>query len=584
MHSESAQIVNLESSPADAIASSREYVQLVAERLKAAAARPYQILVVDDEPVMVEMTVNLLRNPDYAFSRAGDGSEAVELVDNTSVELIICDIRMPNMLGTEFVARLRRKNIFTPVIFITGYAQYDLIAEAIRLQPFGFLEKPFEADTLRKLVRRAHQEYLHECERELQARVLSELVDEKTRELAFRTERLMAEQQLLQGIISQATFGLLAVDSSGYLHLFNEYASSRAMPSAGSGISYHGRHLRDLIQADLRSGFLTMFEQAIQSAQLQEQIFQLDNAQQTLDVIAYPITFRQEVTAVVFVIHDITKQEVMQRHLVQTAKLASIGELAAGVAHEINNPIGFVTSNVNTLSSYWSTVERFLKLTDAADGVDTIPVNQLVQARRDLDIDYIRNDIPALLQETSDGLSRVAKIVSDLKTFARADNQQPEVGDVVAIIEDSLNLCRNVIKYNLEVVRDYGATPSILCYPTQLTQVFTNLIVNAAHATVDRGRLYVSISSDASDLIVRLRDTGTGIAPEVLPRIFDPFFTTKEPGKGTGMGLSISYGIIERHGGKIFVESELGKGTEFTIKLPLKGAIGPAVAEGRSAP
>ncbi len=553
----------------------QELRQLIDERMQMLNSQPYHILVVDDEPAMSEMVAQLLKSEPYIFVKASDGIRALEVLETQGVQLILSDIRMPNMHGTEFVETIRSRDNETPVIFMTAYADQDTLLKAIRLQPLGFIEKPFDVKALRMLVSRAYKEHIRESAREMQALVLTELVEQKTRDISFRTDLLMAEQRLLQGIISQATFGIIAVDTNANVHLVNDYAIKRTMQSGVQSANCCGQHLAGLLSSDLESGFMQMFTFALTKSDRQERSFQCSVCDQALQVVAYPITFRSEVTAIVFVVHDITNQENLQRRLVQSAKLASIGELAAGVAHEINNPIGFVTSNISTLGEYWQKLENYFGFISSPESLCGMELDAVMaKARDEYDLDYIREDVPALLTETSDGLSRVAKIVSDLKTFARADNPHPELGDLIVIIEDSLNLCRNVTKYNLEIERDFGTVPLILCYPAQLVQVFTNLIVNAAHATLTKGKLYISADSDAQEINVRFRDTGTGIAPDVLPRIFDPFFTTKDPGKGTGMGLSISYGIVQRHGGTISVNSIVGEGTEFIVKLPIQSANG----------
>jgi two-component system NtrC family sensor kinase len=260
----------------------------------------------------------------------------------------------------------------------------------------------------------------------------------------------------------------------------------------------------------------------------------------------------------------------LQKKLLQTAKLASIGELAAGVAHEINNPLGFVTSNCNTLSEYfdssmkyWSTLEQLSKESPAS-----LP-EKVTTLREQFEIDFIEEDGKSLLKETLEGLERVSNIVVDLKSFARVDKQESEKAGINKLIEDALNLVRNETKYKLQIATDLPELPDIDCYPSQLVQVFTNLFINASHATDEKGTLNISTANRGNHIIIKVADTGKGIPESILPRIFDPFFTTKEPGKGTGMGLSISYGIIEKHGGSITAESKVGQGTTFTIKLPV---------------
>ena len=263
-----------------------------------------------------------------------------------------------------------------------------------------------------------------------------------------------------------------------------------------------------------------------------------------------------------------------QSKLIQSEKLASIGQLAAGVAHEINNPIGFIFSNFGTLEQYLEDLFQMLDAYEQAEASvsDSAALARIRSLKADLDIDYLKEDIPNLMRESRDGIQRVRKIVQDLKDFSRVDARQEwESVDLHAGIDSTLNIVNNEIKYKADVVKHYGALPEVQCLPSELNQVFMNLLVNAAHAiTAERGTITISTGVDGPNVWVEVADTGAGIAQENLKRIFDPFFTTKPVGKGTGLGLSLSYGIVQKHSGRMEVHSELGVGTRFRITLPIK--------------
>ena len=263
-----------------------------------------------------------------------------------------------------------------------------------------------------------------------------------------------------------------------------------------------------------------------------------------------------------------------QSKLIQSEKLASIGQLAAGVAHEINNPIGFIFSNFGTLEQYLEDLFQMLDAYEQAEASvsDSAALARIRSLKADLDIDYLKEDIPNLMRESRDGIQRVRKIVQDLKDFSRVDARQEwESVDLHAGIDSTLNIVNNEIKYKADVVKHYGALPEVQCLPSELNQVFMNLLVNAAHAiTAERGTITISTGVDGPNVWVEVADTGAGIAQENLKRIFDPFFTTKPVGKGTGLGLSLSYGIVQKHSGRMEVHSELGVGTRFKITLPIK--------------
>ncbi|GAB1393299.1 hypothetical protein MASR1M60_14620 [Rhodocyclaceae bacterium] len=265
--------------------------------------------------------------------------------------------------------------------------------------------------------------------------------------------------------------------------------------------------------------------------------------------------------------------EAMQGQLLQSEKMASIGQLAAGVAHELNNPIGFVSSNLGTLESY---VQDLFTILDAYAAVDTAalpPCPELVQAqklKRNKDYDFLCTDLVQLLAESRDGLSRVAKIIRDLKDFSRAGEVVMQWANLHQGLESTLNVVWNELKYKCTVKKEFGELPDIWCEPSQLNQVFMNLLVNAGHAITEQGEITIRTGRTDKEVFVAISDTGSGIAPEHLNSIFDPFFTTKPVGKGTGLGLSLSYGIVQKHGGRIEVESTLGQGSTFTVWLPVE--------------
>jgi two-component system NtrC family sensor kinase len=262
-----------------------------------------------------------------------------------------------------------------------------------------------------------------------------------------------------------------------------------------------------------------------------------------------------------------------QSQFVHQEKMASIGQLAAGVAHEINNPIGFVTSNLGTLRKYLVRVEEFLQrqaelFPREADDDRSI---RLAEIRRQLKIDLIFQDLPALLAESLDGVERVRKIVQNLKSFSRVDQSDYSLADINQCLDDTLNIIWNELKYRCTLKKEYGNLPRTRCYPQQLNQVFMNLLVNAAQAIEDQGEIVITTRASETEILITIADSGSGIPPENLSRIFEPFFTTKEVGKGTGLGLSITYDIVtKKHGGKIEVASEEGRGTTFSVALPLK--------------
>lgn len=261
-----------------------------------------------------------------------------------------------------------------------------------------------------------------------------------------------------------------------------------------------------------------------------------------------------------------------QNQLLQSEKMASIGQLAAGVAHEINNPIGYVASNISSLEGYLKNVFGLIDLYQAAETLVTDPqvVAELRAMRRRISLDFLREDIAQLMSETRDGIQRVKKIIQDLKDFSHVSSDHFELADIHRGMDSTLNIVHNELKYKASVVKEYGDLPPVECLPAQLNQVFMNLLVNASHAIGERGQINIRSGVEGQEAWIEIRDNGCGIPPENLSRIFDAFFTTKPVGKGTGLGLSLSYSIIKKHHGRIEVDSALGHGTTFRLWLPLR--------------
>ena len=265
--------------------------------------------------------------------------------------------------------------------------------------------------------------------------------------------------------------------------------------------------------------------------------------------------------------NDELKQSESQ--LVQSEKMASIGVLASGVAHEINNPIGFIKSNLSMLRDYFVDIEKYyhtslLNLTN-----ETQRAIQQDLAKKH-DIEFFLKDIPPLLESSIGGVERVTEIVQSLKTFARIDLPDKSIVDINEGLNATLNMVWNELKFNCKIHVDLKPLPRIFAYPGKLNQVFMNLLINAGQSIDDKGDIYVRTYVKNNDIVVEVKDTGCGINPEHLSQIFTPFYTTKAIGEGTGLGLSISHQIIEQHDGRLDVVSTLGEGSCFSLYLPIR--------------
>lgn len=266
-----------------------------------------------------------------------------------------------------------------------------------------------------------------------------------------------------------------------------------------------------------------------------------------------------------------------QEQLLQSEKMASIGQLAAGVAHEINNPIGYVHSNLGTLREYVASLFAMIEAygTAIASPDPAAHRDELRAQREKLDIDFILGDLPQLLDESREGIERVTRIVQDLKEFSHVGrNETMRPADLVKGLESTLNIVWNDLKYKAKVEKIYGDMPAVECHASEINQVFMNLLINAGQAIAERGVITLACGVDGEEAWVSVADTGCGIPEETLGRIFDPFYTTKPIGRGTGLGLAISYRIVEKHHGRIEVESTVGQGTTFRVVLPVRQPAG----------
>ncbi len=387
------------------------------------------ILVIDDEPDIRNMVKIFLEEDGYEAVTAEDGIKGMELFREIQPEIVITDIKMPVMLGTEVLAKVKGLRPETEVIVITGHGEVKLAIQALQNDASDFIQKPFGYDVLSLAVKRAY-------------------------------EKIKVRETLAQ-------------------------------------------------------------------AQVQ---------------------------------------------LLQSEKMASLGQLAAGIAHEVNNPVGFVTSNLGTLKKY---AHRLKKAYEEIVEVITNDENQNIAGKikkilNKNQIDFILKDVFSIIDESLEGTKRVKHIVTDLKDFSHIDIKKMVSYNINDCINSTLNIVWNEIKYKAEVRKNLGNIPQIICFPQQINQVIMNLIINSVQAIEKDGIIEITTKAVKEGVKLIIKDNGSGIPQELIRKIFDPFFTTKDVGQGTGLGLHIVYSIVKRHGGDIEVQSEAGKGTQFTVFLPFE--------------
>jgi len=411
--------------------------------------------------------------------------------------------------------------------------------------------------------------------------------------IADRTAELLSTHHELEAFLENASVGIIATANNRVLRGNKKFAEMFEL----GDISPHGLETRRLFKSDEDFMALEHIARPVLSqgdSLLHEmEVCTLSGHRLWVQIIAYVANPSEPTAGTWWLLQDRTevrrvqqelelnyerikqtnsRLEEAQNQLLQSEKMASIGQLAAGVAHEINNPIGFVSSNLGSLRGYIEPLfglMALLKRLPASALPDELTA-ELARVDAAVDLDFVQEDLPQLLNESEEGLSRVKKIVQDLKDFSRVDHADWQDADLNAGLNSTLNVVMNEVKYKAEVRKNYGSLPPVRCIAAQLNQVFMNLIVNAAHAIPERGTITLSTRAEGDWVCIEVADTGTGMTEEVKRRIFEPFYTTKPVGKGTGLGLSLSFSIVQKHGGRIEVDSEPGNGTRFRVWIPVR--------------
>jgi signal transduction histidine kinase len=414
------------------------------------------------------------------------------------------------------------------------------------------------------------------------------------KELSRSNLHLANEKNKYLTLFESLSSPVILCDVDGRVDNYNNVAGQLLFDDATPGSHYYAEKRRDLSPLDLQQELMRLTIES-KDQLVVEKTYITSAGARTYDVrIERMLDVSRKFSGYTLLFNDITERrqwaeqlkQINQRQqqliddlkrtreqLVQSEKLAAIGQLAAGVAHEINNPVGFCASNVRTLGNY---VDELLGLIDAYD--ELIEGDGALKALRarldalceDVELDYLKDDSVALITETLDGLERIRVIVSDLKSYSRASDKQWVELDINHEIESTLHIVWNELKYHTEVVLELDDLPLVQGVPNQLGQVIMNLLINAAQAIEDKGTIIVRSGQCEGGVWFEVHDTGRGIETQQIKHLFEPFFTTKPVGQGTGLGLSVSHGIVEKHHGEIIVESSLGKGSLFRVCLPLR--------------
>jgi two-component system, NtrC family, sensor kinase len=563
-----------------------------------------KILIVEDDPVSKALLVKTLTKMKEDVVTASTGAEALVIFEKERPRIIISDWMMPELSGLELCRRIRKHpgDSYTYMIITTARNAKEDILEVFNAGADDYVGKPYDMSELyARLATGKRVIQLEDDHRELHDTLVNSRNKVRTVFDALPEEILTVDLNLIIVSMNQSTLKRLA---DGYENLVG--SSCKWLTEDGE-TDFFSHRMGKIVQACVESG---------EHQSYLDRFVGSDGRERIIERTALPLRDDAgQIHQVTFVSRDITESfqrteevkqlnqklklvsseliakngklksalenlEKTQAKMLQSEKMASIGQLAAGVAHEINNPTGFVSSNLNTLGDYQEDLNRVLSdYQELKTALKTLPEDGLpdtllaliakVEAtEEEVDIEYIQEDVGELIGDSREGTERIKKIVDDLKQFAHPGEEKMNATDVNSGLESTLNVVNNELKYKATIVKELGEVPLVMGYPQQLNQVFMNLLVNAAQAIEKSGEIKIVTTSVEGMVDIRISDTGCGIPEENIAKIFDPFFTTKDVGQGTGLGMNIAYNIISKHNGSIRAESTVGEGTTFIIQLP----------------
>lgn len=588
---------------------------------------PLSILLAEDNKVNQLVAIKIIEKTGHRVALANDGQEALNMLGERHFDVVLMDMQMPQMDGLEATRLLREREKGStrhiPVIAMTANAMEGDRETCLRAGMDDYLAKPIRAADLKEKL-----DAIAEDKRRTQPRPPSS--PEEDASVAAKHIVAFGEARADTKEIDTSSATILVVDDEQANRLVFEAQLRRAgyrvfsVASGEEALEFVERELPDLILLDVMMPGLNGFEVADalkgkeatrtipvimvtaladQESRLMalskgvEEFLTKPVSQNELlmrvrnmlrlkqfqnELIEEGSSLKEEVVVFSEKLNTATERlSAAQVQLMQSEKMASLGQLVAGLAHEINNPIGYVNANLGALKRYLDGLIKVLNACLAVESArpESSETQEIMTLARSIDLDYLLEDAPLLIKESLDGIDRVRKIILDLKYFSHSDvDQSWQLADLHACLDSTLGIAHYEIKNKATVIKNYGEIPPVECHQSQVNQVFLNILVNAAQAIPDdtRGTITLTTGRDDAFVWIEISDTGCGISPKNIEKIFDPFFTTKPVGKGTGLGLSLSYGIIKQHSGRFEVNSLPGQGTTFKIVLPIEQKKTPA--------
>ncbi|MCP4744602.1 MAG: response regulator [Desulfobacteraceae bacterium] len=575
-----------------------------------------EILIVEDDFISRSLLKKMLLSIGQKVIEAENGRKAWEVIKERSCKFIITDWIMPEMDGLELCRRVRQnyKDNYVYIIMLTVKDRKKDLVNVLETGADDFIPKPFDPE-------------------ELRARVLTGIRILELEDNHIKLQQNIVEsRKKLRTVFDCLQEQIVSIDPDFTIVSANKSFVKDTRLGIDHVVGKNCEQLKEesAVLKNYSSKIIPLVQNVFARGKANENVIIFDEQPDSKiykQVNCLPIKDKLErVVQTVVVMKDITEErrntekirqlnerllesysqieaknkkleqtlvrlKETQHQMLHSEKMASIGQLAAGVAHEINNPTGFVSSNLKTLGDYQKDMhelilryQKFLKSLESAgnkpdlSSTITPKIQSLKDFEEEIDIDFLIKDTTDLISDCREGASRIKKIVLDLKDFAHPNEDKVQSTDINNGILSTLNVVSNEIKYKASVTKHLEQIPKINGYPHQLNQVFMNILINAAQSIEKNGNIDINTRSQKGFVEISISDTGCGIPEENINRIFDPFFTTKDVGKGTGLGMNIAFNIIKKHKGTIDVSSTVGKGTTFLIRLPVENSSQPSPA------
>ncbi len=541
------------------------------------------VLIADNDKYIRDYLYLVLSTEGYICYTTNDGNEIIELAFEMKPDIVFLDLFLLKISGFEVCRRLKNNPTTSsiPIIIITRSIEQDLKMKCLEagandllLKPLNSLEvkiktrnfinlKKYQELELQNVVLSQTMKLIENAKREWESifdcvNDIIILIDQK--DTILRINKRLVElmetdfQHILgkkfQDVLKKGLFNFVVLDS-GDIELHH---------SKGRYFNFNIYYLQDFNET-IKNAAVIVLQDITNVRRLTKK---LENSNKMLEVKHSELE------------KAYLELKSAQAQILQQEKMASIGQLASGIAHEINNPTGFLMSNLNTLLKYSSRIKEFISFQDniitaihKGFSLKEETVEELKRKRKSLKIEYLLEDMESLVKESIEGAERIKLIVQDLKSFSRIDEAEFKLADINEGIESTINILWNELKYKATIKKELGILPKTYCNLGQLNQVFMNLLLNAVQAIEKKGEINIKTWYEADKIYVSISDNGVGIPEDKINRIFEPFFTTKPVGQGTGLGLSIAYDIIRKHRGNIDVRSKVGEGTTFTVKIPV---------------